>query len=154
SWRAAFDSSTSWWPTSSATCAISTSATADAERRAAAARSGVLSELAQRIEAVRKRIGDAARRAGRAPGDGLLVAVSKRHPAELVRQAHGLGVRSFGENYAQELVAKAARVGSVTGIQWHMIGHLQTNKARLLAPVVACIETVDSAALASELAKR
>jgi pyridoxal phosphate enzyme (YggS family) len=113
-----------------------------------------VSELAERIDAVHSRIAVAARRAGRTPDQVLLVAVSKRHPAELVREAHALGLRCFGENYAQELVGKAAQVGVLADIQWHMIGHLQTNKARLLAPVVACVQTVDSAHLARELARR
>lgn len=83
-----------------------------------------------------------------------LVAVSKRHPAAAVREAHALGVRIFGENYAQELVAKAAEVGALPGIAWHMIGHLQTNKVRHVAPVAACVQTVDSPHLAEELSKR
>ena len=113
-----------------------------------------MSELSVRLEEVRRRIARAALRAGRAPETVQLVAVSKRHPAAAVREAHALGVRIFGENYAQELVAKAAEVGALSGIAWHMIGHLQTNKARQVAPVAACVQTIDSAHLAAELAKR
>jgi pyridoxal phosphate enzyme (YggS family) len=110
--------------------------------------------LEERIAAVRDRIARAASRAGRAPESVLLLAVSKRHPFEVVQQAHRLGLRSFGENYAQELVAKAAETGPLPGLEWHMIGHLQTNKARLVAPAAAFVHTVDSAHLASALATR
>jgi pyridoxal phosphate enzyme (YggS family) len=111
-------------------------------------------DLAVRIEAVQRRILRATERAGRSPESVRLVAVSKRHPADVVRQAYACGLRWFGENYAQELVGKAAEVGPLAGIEWHMIGHLQTNKARLLAPTAAWVHTLDSAPLARELAKR
>jgi pyridoxal phosphate enzyme (YggS family) len=112
------------------------------------------SALAARIENVRHRIALAAARSGRPAESVQLLAVSKRYPAEAVREAHALGLRTFGENYAQELVAKAAEVGALPGIAWHMIGHLQTNKARTVAPVAACVQTIDSAHLAAELARR
>jgi PLP dependent protein len=113
-----------------------------------------VSELSQRLAEVRLRIARAAERAGRTADGVQLVAVSKRQPAALVREAHALGLRVFGENYAQELVAKAAEVGALPGIAWHMIGHLQTNKARQVAPIATCVQTIDSAHLAGELAKR
>jgi PLP dependent protein len=113
-----------------------------------------VSLLSDRIAAVRERIALAAARAGRGPETVGLVAVSKRHPAAAVREAHALGLRVFGENYAQELSAKAAEVGPLPDIAWHMIGHLQTNKARIVAPVAAMIHTVDSPHLAAELGKR
>jgi pyridoxal phosphate enzyme (YggS family) len=113
-----------------------------------------MSELSSRFDAVRERIARAANRAGRSPNDVRLIAVSKRHPPESVREAHALGLRAFGENYAQELVGKAAAVGALADIEWHMIGHLQTNKARIVAPVAACVQTIDTAHLATELAKR
>ena len=113
-----------------------------------------MSPLSDRVEAVRERIARAAARAGRAPESVRLVAVAKRHPAAAVREAYALGLRVFGENYAQELVAKAKEVGPLPDIAWHMIGHLQTNKARLLAPVIAVVHTIDSAHVATELGKR
>ena len=113
-----------------------------------------MSDLAARIEAVQQRIQRATERAGRAPQSVRLVAVSKRQPADYVRQAHACGLRSFGENYAKELVDKAAEVGPLAGIEWHMIGHLQSNKARLLAATAAWVHTLDSAHLARELARR
>jgi pyridoxal phosphate enzyme (YggS family) len=71
-----------------------------------------------------------------------------------VCEAHALGLRAFGENYAQELIAKAAEVGALDAIEWHMIGHLQTNKARLIAPIVATVHTIDAVHVAAELDKR
>jgi pyridoxal phosphate enzyme (YggS family) len=113
-----------------------------------------MSELEERIASVRERIVRAAERAGRSPESVKLVAVSKRQPADSVREAYRLGLRAFGENYAQELVSKAAEVGHLPGIEWHMIGHLQTNKARLVAPVITVLHTVDSTYLAVEIGKR
>jgi hypothetical protein len=113
-----------------------------------------MSALGERVTAVRERIARAVASAGRAPESVRLVAVAKRHPASAVREAYDLGLRSFGENYAQELVSKAAEVGTLPGIEWHMIGHLQTNKARHVAPVVAMVHTIDSAHVAAELGKR
>jgi pyridoxal phosphate enzyme (YggS family) len=110
--------------------------------------------LAARLVDVRERMARAAARVGRRVDDIQLIAVSKRHPPEAVRAAYDLGLRAFGENYVQELVAKAAAVGALAGIEWHMIGHLQTNKARLIAPVAAFVQTIDSAHSAKELAKR
>jgi PLP dependent protein len=111
-------------------------------------------DLGARIASVRERIAKAAARAGRSEQSVRLLAVSKRHAAAAVRDAHDAGLRAFGENYAQELVAKAADVGALDGIEWHLVGHLQTNKARLVAPVIAMVHTIDSAHIATELGKR
>jgi pyridoxal phosphate enzyme (YggS family) len=113
-----------------------------------------VSDLASRLSAVRERIARATARASRAENSVKLVAVSKRHPASAIREEHALGLRVFGENYVQELVAKAGEVGPLDAIEWHMIGHLQTNKARHLAPVISMIHTIDSAHVAAELGKR
>jgi pyridoxal phosphate enzyme (YggS family) len=113
-----------------------------------------LSELAARIDAVNERIARALAASGRTPDSVRLIAVSKRHPASAVREVHALGLRAFGENYAQELVAKAAEVGPLDAIEWHMIGHLQTNKARQIAPIIAAVHTIDAPHVAVELDKR
>jgi pyridoxal phosphate enzyme (YggS family) len=113
-----------------------------------------LNDLAARIDAVNARISRALAAFGRAPDSVRLIAVSKRHPASAVREAHALGLRAFGENYAQELVAKAAEVGPLDAIEWHMIGHLQTNKARHIAPIVTAVHTIDAPHVAVELDKR
>lgn len=76
------------------------------------------------------------------PAGVTLVAVSKTHPADRVAEAYGAGQRIFGESRPQELKAKAETLPR--DIEWHMIGHLQTNKVRMLMPYVACIQSVDS----------
>jgi PLP dependent protein len=113
-----------------------------------------MSEIERRVLEVRERVERAARAAGRDPASVRIVAVSKRQPASAVREAHRLGFRAFGENYAQELVAKAGETSDLADIEWHMIGHLQTNKARLIAPVVGTIHSIDSVYVATELGKR
>jgi pyridoxal phosphate enzyme (YggS family) len=107
-----------------------------------------------RLAAVRERIARACEASGRDPKDVRLVAVSKVHGPELVRAAYAAGQRHFGENYVQELVAKAAAVADLADIRWHFIGHLQRNKAKAVVDLGATVETVDSVRLARELAKR
>ncbi len=106
--------------------------------------------FAERLGAVRERIAEAARRAGRDPGSVRLVAVSKTQPVEAVRDAVAAGHTLFGENRAQELVAKADEVAA----DWHFIGHLQTNKVRQVVGRATLIHAVDSKALAEEIARR
>ncbi len=113
-----------------------------------------MSTIAARLAELRSRIAVAASASGRDPAAVALVAVSKRQPASAVREAWEAGQRVFGENYAQELVAKAAELADLDGLVWHMIGHLQTNKARAVAPLAHMVETIDSPALAAELGKR
>jgi pyridoxal phosphate enzyme (YggS family) len=76
--------------------------------------------------------------------------VTKTLPAEVVEEAYELGLREFGENTAQELCAKAPVLPA--DVRWHMIGHLQRNKARKVAPIVACVQSVDSLRIAEALA--
>lgn len=106
------------------------------------------------LAAVHERIARAAAKCGRDPGAIQLVAVSKTHPVEAIRAAYDAGQRVFGESYAQELSAKAAALADLTDLEWHFIGHLQTNKAKLVAPVASVIHSVDSVHLARELARR
>ena len=80
-----------------------------------------------------------------------LVAVSKFHPADMVREAYDAGQRLFGENRPQELKEKYALLPK--DIEWHMIGHLQTNKVKYIAPFVAMIESLDSERLAETIDK-
>lgn len=107
--------------------------------------------LADRWHAISARVAAACVRAGRAPGEVTIVAVSKLQPAEAVIAAAAAGARDFGENYAQELAAKREACGDV---RWHFIGRLQRNKAKLVAGKVALVHAVDSVDLAEELAKR
>lgn len=110
--------------------------------------------IAAALAKTRQRIVEAARAAGRDPATVRLVAVSKTKPAAMIREAYAAGQRDFGENYAQELAEKAAALADLTELRWHFIGHLQSNKAKVVAPLAAVVHTVDSASLAAELAKR
>jgi pyridoxal phosphate enzyme (YggS family) len=109
--------------------------------------------VAERLAGVRSRI-EAARAARGGDAPVRLVAVSKRHPPEAIREAYAAGQRAFGENYVQELAAKATALADLPGIEWHFIGHLQTNKAKAVAKVAQVVHTIDSTALARELGKR
>ena len=103
---------------------------------------------------VRDRIVRAAEAASRSPSEVRLIAVSKTKPPAAIREAYEAGHRDFGENYAQELVTKADELLDLVHLQWHFIGHLQSNKARAIAKVVNMVQAVDSASLAAELGKR
>ena len=111
----------------------------------------------ERLEAVRERIAQACQRAGRSSDEVTLVGVSKTHPVEAIAAARAAGLRDFGENRVQELIEKAEVIhGAYQGgdIRWHMIGHLQRNKAK---DVIACADlfhALDSPRLARELDKR
>ena len=110
------------------------------------------SGLRERAEEVLRRIAEAARRAGRAPEEVTLVAVSKTHPAALVREAAAAGLKDFGENRVQEAESKMDELRpEATRLRWHLIGHLQPNKARRAARLFDLIHTVDSAALVERL---
>jgi PLP dependent protein len=107
-------------------------------------------QLRHNLDSVRARIDEAARRAGRDPGSVLLVAVTKRNPAHLVRPLVELGARDLGENYPQELWRKAEALAD-TPARWHLIGHLQGNKAKKTFPMVRMIHAVDSLKLLQTL---
>ncbi|MET0622949.1 MAG: YggS family pyridoxal phosphate-dependent enzyme [Pyrinomonadaceae bacterium] len=110
------------------------------------------SGLRARAAQVLGRIAEAARRAGRDPREVTLVAVSKTHPAALVREAVAAGLRDFGENRVQEAEGKIAELkADLPDARWHLIGHLQPNKARRAARLFDLIHTVDSAALVQRL---
>jgi pyridoxal phosphate enzyme (YggS family) len=110
--------------------------------------------VAERLAHVHARIERAAQASGRSPGEVKLIAVSKTKSAEVIREAYASGQRAFGENYAQELSAKAEALADLAELEWHFIGHLQTNKARVAARFAHVVHTVDSAALVRELGKR
>lgn len=110
--------------------------------------------VADGLAHVRLRIERAASAAGRSPAEVKLIAVSKTKSADAIREAYAAGQRAFGENYAQELAVKAEALADLPDLEWHFIGHLQTNKAKVAARFAHVVHTVDSAALARELAKR
>lgn len=97
-----------------------------------------------------ERIASAAARSGRSAEDVRLVAVSKTHPPDLIRDAIAAGVRSFGENKVQEAEGKIAEVGR-DAAEWHLIGHLQSNKVRKAIQLFDVIQSVDSTELAARL---
>lgn len=106
--------------------------------------------IADRLTEVRARIERAARSAGRDPSSVTLVAVSKTFPLAAVRQAYEAGQRDFGENRVQEALQKIGAASDLE-IRWHLLGHLQTNKARKAAPAFAMIQSVDSVELLEKL---
>jgi len=116
-------------------------------------------DVAQRLAEVRAAIAEACERAGRSPDAVQLLAVSKRQSLDKIRAAMALGQMDFGESRVQELVAKAHEMQG-SGVRWHMIGSLQTNKVRdlLAVPDVALLHSLDrwrlAAALERELASQ
>jgi PLP dependent protein len=110
--------------------------------------------IAEALGTVHARIRAAAASAGRAPESITLIAVSKLQPAEAVREAYAAGQRDFGENYVQELLQKAEALRDLPDLRWHLIGHLQRNKAKQIAAFVSLVHTIDSQELALELGKR
>jgi pyridoxal phosphate enzyme (YggS family) len=106
--------------------------------------------LRARLEGLRRRIAEAAGRAGREPAEVTLVAVSKTHPAALVRAAAAAGAQDFGENRVQEAEGKIEELGRASA-RWHLIGPLQSNKARRAVKLFDLIHTVSTAELAGRL---
>ena len=106
--------------------------------------------IAKNLARVRERIEGAAARAGRRAGEITLVAVSKTHPAERIREAFQTGVRHFGENRVQEWESKSASLLDLAAT-WHLIGHLQSNKAIRAARLFHRIDSVDDEPLAERL---
>lgn len=107
--------------------------------------------LRDRLDRVEQRIQDAARRAGRLRSEITLIAVTKKFPAQVTREAYELGLRHFGENYVQEFETKYPELADLKDAEFHLIGHLQSNKARSAAELFQVIETVDSEKLARRL---
>ena len=109
-----------------------------------------MSSLADRLADVRWRIDAAARSVGRDPASVTLIAVSKTFPATLVREAYAAGQRHFGENRVQEALDKMDQTGDLD-IRWHLLGHLQSNKARKAGTAFSTIHSVDSVELLEKL---
>ena len=107
--------------------------------------------IAENVAEVRERIGAAARRAGLDPGKIALMAVSKTFPPERIREAYDAGLRVFGENRVQEFTGKAAALRDLHDVEWHMIGHLQSNKATAAVEAFTAIDSLDSLKLAEKL---
>jgi len=112
-------------------------------------------EIQRNVQKIRERIAGAAAKAGRRMEEITLIGVSKTHPAEAVREAFGAGVRHFGENRVQEWEGKRGEVEDLAapelGARWHLVGHLQSNKAARAAKMFHSVDSVDDFALAQRL---
>lgn len=106
----------------------------------------------ENLNIVKKNISNALNKTGRSLEEIKLVAVSKTKPVEIILEAYNLGLRDFGENKAQELKTKVAELPK--DINWHFIGHLQTNKVKEVVQVAELIHSVDSIKIAGEINKR
>ncbi len=107
--------------------------------------------IAANISSIQQRLIKAANRAGRNPDEIILMAVSKTQPPERIREAYEAGVRVFGENRIQEFASKVESLRGLQAAEWHMIGHLQTNKAAKTAELFRAVDSVDSLKLAEKL---
>ena len=114
-------------------------------------RQSIMGRYEKPWQVVRQRIADALAAAARPHDSVRLLAVSKTFPAEAVRAVHALGQRAFGENYVQEAVAKKAVLADAPGVEWHLIGPLQSNKAAAAARCFDWIESVDRVRIADAL---
>jgi pyridoxal phosphate enzyme (YggS family) len=110
-----------------------------------------MSPICGNLQAVLRRIEEAARGAGRDPGEVRLLAVSKTHPAEAIREAYRAGQRAFGESQQQEAVAKIAELAGLT-LEWHFIGPIQSNKTRPIAEHFDWVHSLDREKVARRLA--
>jgi pyridoxal phosphate enzyme (YggS family) len=107
--------------------------------------------ITENVAVVHERIARAVKRAGRRTEDIALMAVSKTNPPENIRAAYDAGLRLFGENRVQEFAGKAEALRDLHDAEWHMIGHLQTNKTARTAELFHAVDSVDSLKLAEKL---
>ena len=107
--------------------------------------------IADNLAHIHARIADAASRCGRSPKDIQLMAVCKTFPPEAIREAYAAGQRLFGENRVQEFASKATAVADLPDIQVHMIGHLQSNKAKKAIEIFNGVDSLDSVRLGNQL---
>ncbi|MDN3523901.1 YggS family pyridoxal phosphate-dependent enzyme [Halomonas sabkhae] len=107
--------------------------------------------LSESLDAARARLAAALQAARRPEGEARLLAVSKTKPAAMIREAWGLGLREFGENYVQEALDKQAELDDLSDIVWHFIGPLQTNKSRSVAEHFSWVHSIDRERLARRL---
>ncbi|HEX2997763.1 MAG TPA: YggS family pyridoxal phosphate-dependent enzyme [Anaerolineales bacterium] len=113
--------------------------------------SNLVSSIRENYQSTLDRIASAARESSRDPGEIRLVVVTKTQPLEVAMAAIEAGVRILGENYPEEGVTKMQSIGEQSGVEWHMIGHVQSRKARLVADHFALLHSLDSLKLAQRL---
>jgi PLP dependent protein len=109
--------------------------------------------IAENVENILTRVAAACVRAKRKPEEVTLIAVAKTFSEDLIVEAAAAGIEDIGENYVQELLEKRKRLLD-SGIRWHFIGHLQTNKVKYIAPWISCVHSIDSLSLGSEISKQ
>jgi pyridoxal phosphate enzyme (YggS family) len=107
--------------------------------------------IGQRLDQIRKRISSAALSCGKSPDEIALVVVTKSHPVEVIEAAISVGIRRFGENYPEEALSKILQLQRQPEIEWHMIGHLQSRKARIVVENFYMLHSLDSTQLAEKL---
>src|ERR1700745_397159 len=107
--------------------------------------------ILENITDLQAKLEQSAKRARRNSSEITLMAVTKTHPPERIREAYNVGLRLFGENRVQEFSAKAPFLSDLPGAEWHMIGHLQSNKSAKAAELFTAIDSVDSLKLAEKL---
>jgi pyridoxal phosphate enzyme (YggS family) len=110
-----------------------------------------MATILENVQGVKARIAHAARAAGRDPESVTLLAVSKTHPVARIVEAQAAGLRAFGENYVQEALQK---MPPLPGVEWHLIGALQSNKSRLAAERFDWVQTVDRVRIANRLSEQ
>ena len=107
--------------------------------------------IGQRLDQIRKRISRAALSCGKSPDEIALVVVSKSQPVEVIEAAISVGIRRFGENYPEETLSKILQLQDQPEIEWHMIGHLQSRKARIVVENFHMLHSLDSTQLAEKV---
>lgn len=110
-----------------------------------------IAQIALNLATVQEKIDKAARSVGRDPSEVSLLVVSKSQPEAVVRAAYQAGIRRLGENYPQEAEEKIEKLAGLSGLEWHMIGHLQSRKAAIIARCFQMIHSIDSLDLARKL---
>ncbi len=110
--------------------------------------------IRENCERIMEEIEKACQRAGRRPEEVRLLAATKTRTPDEIREAYSIGIRLFGENRVQEAREKIPQLKDLEGAEWHMIGHLQTNKVKYAVELFNCIETLDRKELVDELLKR
>ncbi len=108
-------------------------------------------QIRENLQRIEERIHKAAASAHRAPESVKLLVVSKRQPVEVVENAARAGVKLFGENYAEEIEPKRKALSALPGVQWHMIGHVQSRKVKIVAEMADYVHSIDSLELALKL---
>jgi len=109
--------------------------------------------LGEKLDRLEERIQAAVARSGRRRDEITVIAVTKKFPAKFIREAYDLGLREFGENYVQEFEGKHPELADLREARFHLIGHLQSNKARKAAELFDCVQTVDTVKLAERLSQ-